>query len=130
MSEPYELNHVTFDEHEKPVSLHCIRCHMIIGRRTETPTEANPSVAVHSLLKAPNYREVYAELSDGSIMYMPFCDQCIKDPIDPVKALDCVKATWKEGMIHHGRPQEALDDLERRSVSLTITKVGGVSNAR
>jgi hypothetical protein len=126
----YERPHATFDEHEIPVSIHCIRCHIVIGRRAETPTADNPAVAVHSLLRAPNYREVYTQLSDGSVMYMPFCDQCVKDPIDAEKGLDCVKRTWREGLIHLGRPQEALDDLDARTANLTVTKVGGISNAR
>ncbi len=124
MSDYSEENHLTYDGHEIPVTLHCLRCHAIIARRDEVPSRV-PGVSVHSVIKSSNYREVYAELSDGSVCYFPFCEDCIKQPIDGDAAMVCVKRGWEQALIHAGRPQEAIDIQRARVADLRVTKVGG-----
>lgn len=126
----YEKDHVTFDHYEMPVTLHCLKCNTVIARRDEVPSQKNPNVALHAMVKAPNYREVEVELSDGSLMYMPLCADCTKNPIDPDKALDVVKAGWVLGLKQHGRPQEAINRLKRDKASLKVTNVRGIKDAR
>jgi hypothetical protein len=125
----YEQDHVTYDEHEMPVTLHCLKCHAVIARRDETPSR-EPEVAVHSLVKGPNYREVYVELSDGSVAYFPFCSDCVRQPIDGALALEAVKRGWEQALVEAGRPDEAIQMQRDRVKDLTVTKVGGSSNAR
>lgn len=124
MSEPYELDHVTYDNYEKPVTLHCLRCHAVIARRNEIPGR-DPGINVHAIAKAPNYREVYAELSDDSVCYFPFCQDCIGQPIDGDAALESVKRGWEKALIHAGRPPEAIENQRLRVAGLTVVKVGG-----
>lgn len=124
MSEFYQQDHVTYDEYETAVTLHCLRCHAIISRRHEIPTKEK-GVAVHAISKGPNYREVYAELSDGSVCYFPICVDCIKQPIDGAAALDCVKRGWEQALTHIGRPIEAIENQRAKVANLHVTKVGG-----
>jgi len=120
----YESNHVTYDAYETPVTLHCLRCHSVISRRDERPGR-EPGIYVHSLVKGSNYREVYAELSDGSVCYFPFCQDCIKQKIDGVAALDAVKRGWEQALVHASRPEEAIENQRLKVANLTVVKVGG-----
>jgi hypothetical protein len=124
MSESYLSDHVTYDNYETPVTLHCLCCHAVIARRDEI-LGREPGVSVHAIVKAPNYREVYAELSDGSVCYFPFCQDCIKQPIDGAAALESVKRGWEQALIHAGRPTEAIENQRLRVADLTVVKVGG-----
>lgn len=123
MSEPYQEDHVTYDQYETAVTLHCLRCHAVVGRRDSIPT-SDPGVFTHAMGRGPNYREVYAELSDGSACYFPFCVDCIKQPIDGAAALDCVKRGWETALTHLGRPPEAIEAQRAKVANLTVTKVG------
>lgn len=124
MSDPYESDHVTFDQYETPVTLHCLRCHAVIARRAELPSR-EPGINTHASVKGSNYREVYAELSDGSVCYFPMCEDCIKQPIDGDSALDCVKRGWELALVHAGRPQEAIDIQRAKVAELTVVRAGG-----
>ena len=119
----YDQDHVTYDAHDTPLTIHCVKCHAIIGRRDESPSRT-PGVAVHSLVRSTNYREVYAELSDGSVCYFPVCTDCIREPLDGNAALDVVKRGWIAALEHQTRPQEAIDAQNERVANLTVTKVG------
>ena len=121
MSDPYQANHVTFDEHEIPLTLHCLCCHAVIARRSDTPGRT-PGINVHSIVKGPNYREVYAELSDGSVCYFPFCQDCIRQPINHDAALDVVKRGWELALAHAGRPSEAIEHQRKRVAHLAVIK--------
>ena len=124
MSEPYQHDHVTYDEFETPATLHCLRCPTVIARRHSVPTKEK-GVAVHAISKAPNYREVYAELSDGSICYLTFCQDCIKQPVDGDAAFEAVKRGWEKALTRHGRPVEAIELQRAKVAGLHVTKVGG-----
>ncbi len=126
MSDFYADDHVAYDNYEMPVTLHCLKCHAVIGRRSETPGQ-EPGVNVHAMVTAPNYREVYAELSDGSVCYFPMCQDCVRQPVDGAAALDCVKRGWEQALLHAGRPQEAIDIQRAKVAGLTVTKIGGAT---
>jgi hypothetical protein len=124
MSGDYLSDHVTYDQYETPVTLHCLRCHAVIARRSEQPSR-DPGVTVQAIVKAPNYREVYAELSDGSVCYFPLCEDCIKEPVDGDLALGAVKRGWEQGLVRIGRPAEAIENQRLKVAGLTVVKVGG-----
>jgi len=124
MSDFYQEDHVTYDEYETAVTLHCLRCHAVIARRHSVPTKT-AGVETHAMAKGPNYREVYAELSDGSVCYLPICSDCIRQPIDGDAALEAVKRGWVQGLRHMGRPSEAIENQEAKVANLRVTKVGG-----
>ncbi len=121
MSEIYQADHVTFDRHEMPVTLHCLRCHAVIARRDEMPGR-DPGTSVHAIVKAPNYREVYAELSDGSVCYFPMCQDCIRQPVDGAAALEVVKRGWELSLIHARRPPEAIENQRLKVANLSVVK--------
>lgn len=123
MSEFYTEEHVIYDEFETALTLHCLRCHAVIARRAAVPTQEK-NVMVHGVIKGANYREVYAELNDGSVCYFPMCQDCVKQPIDGAAALDVVKRGWIAALRHHGRPQEAIDSQQEKVANLAVTKVG------
>ena len=124
MDNAYLTDHVTYDGYETPVTLHCLRCHAVIARRDEMPGR-EPGISIHTMVKGSNYREVYAELSDGSVCYFPFCQDCIKEPIDGALALESVKRGWEQALTHAGRPQEAIDNQRLKVAGLTVVKTGG-----
>lgn len=126
----YKKLHVTYDEHGMAVSFHCLRCNTVISKRQEVPSQKDPSIAVHSIVKKANYREIYVELSDGSCSYIPHCSTCVRLPVDPIKVLDAVKQGWEAELTHIGRPREAIEDLRQRTAGLQITKVEGGKSAR
>lgn len=130
MTEKYSKDHVVFDGHELPVTLHCLCCNKVVESRAESPSKRDPGVMVHAMIKAPNYREVYVEMSDGSIAYLPFCSDCTHEQINPEKALAIVKKGWESALVHAGRPAEALELLRKRTDALSITRVGEISHAR
>jgi len=125
MSDFYQSDHVTYDNYETPVTLHCLKCHAVIARRDELPGR-EPGIYVHTLVKGSNYREVYAELSDASVCYFPMCQDCIKQPVDGAAALDVVKRGWQQALVQVKRPAEALEIQRLKVVNLTVVKVGGV----
>jgi len=120
----YQSDHVMYDEFETPVTLHCLRCHAVIARRSEIPGQEK-GVHIHAIVKSPNYREVYAELSDGSVCYFPMCQDCHRQPIDGDAALECVKRGWEQALVHHRRPQEAIDSQRLKVAGLTVVTAGG-----
>lgn len=124
MSDFYQDDHVTYDSYETPVTLHCLRCHAVIARRDDIPGR-EPGVNIQAIVKGPNYREVYAELSDGSVCYFPFCQDCIRQPIDGDAALEAVKRGWEQALTQAKRPQEAIDMQRERVANLRVVKVGG-----
>jgi len=123
MSEPYLADHVTYDEHDMPMTLHCLKCHAVIARRDERPGRES-GVTIHSMVKAPNYREVYAELSNDSVCYLPFCQDCIRAAIDKDAALEAVKRGWELALVHAKRPPEAIEDQRAKVANLTVTRLG------
>ena len=114
--------HVTYDQFETPVTLHCLDCHTVIARRSEVPSVKNPNVVLHAMVKSPIYREVRVKLSDGSESYLPFCSECAKHPMDRTKAMDVVKDTWEAEMQHQGRPEIAVDEMKEKTASLEIVE--------
>lgn len=124
MNESYLQDHVTYDQYETPVTLHCLCCHAVIARRDEVPGR-ELGVNVHTVVRGPNYREVYAELSDGSVCYFPHCQDCIQQPVDGVAALVAVKRGWEQALTHAGRPAEAIEHQRARVANLTVVKIGG-----
>ena len=118
----YDYEHVTFDQFDVPAELHCIRCHVVIGRRTIVKNATGGQGEVLAVAKGATYKEVQVELSDGSVAYLPICKDCKKQPLDYVRALDVVKRTWKAEAEHQGRPQEAIKALEARTKNLKIVK--------
>lgn len=124
----YTKAHVSFDQFEIPLSLHCLRCNRVIAKRDETKSRTDPNVAVHAIVRTPLYREVYVELSDGSVSYFPFCSTCLHEPIDAERALEVVKQGWESDMVHARRPPEAIEALKKRIADLHVTKVGGYSH--
>lgn len=123
MSDFYQSDHVTYDNYVTPVSLHCLRCHAVIARRHDEPGR-EPGINVHAIAKGPNYREVYAELSDGTICYFPFCQDCIRQPIDRDAAMEVVKRGWEQALMQARRPPEAIENQRSKVAGLTVINVG------
>lgn len=115
----YDKPVVTYDEYETAVSIHCVRCGCVVKRRAEIPSRADPRVMLHTLMRAPNYREVPLKVSDGSSVYVILCAECVSATLDEEKAIAQVKAGWEAELRHAGRSEEVINEAKARMKTLT-----------
>jgi len=119
----YDKDHITYDEYGMLYS-HCFACHAVIKKRTEIPSQRDPSKMVFGFMHLSNYRTFKVHLSNGSVMYQEYCDECAQKPIDEEKGLEVAKNGYDKALEKSGLSADEVNRVKARYKDLATVKTG------